>query len=199
MRIVSTFSGVGMLDVGLHGALRRLGFEPRTVLYVEREPYAQEILTARMRDGLLDAAPIWPDVTTLDGALLRGGVDCVVGGFPCQDLSLAGARAGLGDGTRSGLFFALLKLAVDCGAPLICLENVAGIVSAPTPVPWTPEEDQWQNEEAVERAAAVVTGALADAGYDAAWLPLSASDAGAPHGRARWFCLAYRVADAQLR
>lgn len=182
LRIASFFSGTGMLDRGLHGALERLGFHPRTILYCEYEPKAQEILQARMRDGLIDPAPIWPDVRTLEGAQFHGRLDAVVGGFPCQDLSLAGKRAGLGEGTRSGLFFDLLRVATDSGAHLVFLENVGGIVSAGSSV----------SEDEEERAVALVTGALSDAGFDAAWMPLRASDIGAPHGRLRWFCVGWR-------
>ena len=188
LRIASFFSGVGMLDKGLHGALESIGYNPRTVLYCEWAPKAQEIIEARMRDGLLDTAPIWSDITSLDGRLLRGRVDAVVGGFPCQDLSVAGARAGLGEGTRSGLFFDLLRVATDSGAHLIFLENVGGIVSAATDVP---ESEDGQGG-GTERAISVVTGALSDAGFDCAWMPLRASDVGAPHGRLRWFAVGWR-------
>lgn len=188
LRIASFFSGTGMLDRGIHTVFQRLGFNPRTVLWCEADKGAQAILQARMCDGLLDAAPIWPDVRTLEGAHLHGRVDAVVGGFPCQDLSVAGNRAGLGEGTRSGLFFDLLRIATDSGAPLVLLENVGGIVSAATDVP-AAEDEEGEREE---RAIAVVLGALADAGYDASWLPLRASDAGAPHGRLRVFFLGWR-------
>ncbi len=200
IRILSLFSGAGMLDRGVHGALCALGYAPRTVLWCENDKSAQAILQARMRDGLLDAAPIWSDITTLDGHLLRGRIDSVVGGFPCTDLSVAGKRTGLhdqaGERTRSGLFFDLLRVAVDSGARLIFLENVGGIVSAASPVQANEDEDAWINEGAEERAVAVVTGALADAGFDAAWLPIGASDVGAPHGRLRWFAVGWRVDDA---
>lgn len=200
-RIASFFSGVGMLDRGLHGALQAIGLKPRTVLYCECEPSAQEVLSARAEDRALNDAPIWPDIRTLPGDLLRGRIDGVVGGFPCQDLSVAGARAGLGEGTRSGLFFDLLRIATDSGARLIFLENVGGIVSAPTPVPEAEDDppapigmvrDGWTDAGMDERALAVVTGALSDAGFDAAWLPLRASDIGAPHGRLRWFAVGWR-------
>jgi DNA (cytosine-5)-methyltransferase 1 len=187
IRIASFFSGTGMLDRGIHAAFERLGFRPRTVLWCEFNPDAQRILQARMRDGLLDTAPIWPDVRTMDGGLLRGGGDAVVAGFPCQDLSLAGKRAGLGECTRSGLFFDVLRIASDSGAQLIFLENVGGIVSAATSV----QEDE-PGDGDQERAISVVIGALSDAGFDAAWVPLRASDSGAPHGRLRWFCLGWR-------
>lgn len=188
LHLASFFSGTGMLDRGVHAALAGIGFDSRTILWCENEPGAQAILRARMRDGLLDQAPIWPDITTLDGKLLRGRIDGVVGGFPCQDLSVAGNRAGLGEGTRSGLFFDLLRIATDSGARLVLLENVGGIVSAATAVQAEADEEG----EREERAIAVVLGALADAGYDASWLPLRASDAGAPHGRLRVFFLGWR-------
>lgn len=143
-----------------------------------------------MEEGSLDAAPVWSDVSTFDARAFRGRVDCVVAGFPCQDLSVAGRRAGL-NGKRSGLFFEVVRIATDCGAWLIWLENVAGIATATASVV-DEEGEQWQ-----ERAAARVVGELADLGWHAEWLTLSASDVGASHGRARWFCLAWRaMADA---
>lgn len=197
LRILSLFSGAGMLDRGIHGALQRLGFSPRTVLYCECDPGAQRILSARCEDQRLHDAPVWPDVRTLPGHRLRGRIDAVVGGFPCQDISFAGAGAGVGQGTRSGLFFDLLRTATDCGASLIFLENVAAIDSAASHVPPSEEEDPYRNEgaEIEERIAAMVIGAMADAGFHAAWVPLSASDVGAPHGRARWWCIGWRVAN----
>lgn len=196
IRIASLFSGTAMLDIGVHGALADLGYHARTVLYCENDRDAQKILQARMRDGLIDEAPIWADVTTLPGHLLRGRIDAVVGGSPCTDLSVAGKRAGLhdeaGERTRSGLFFDLLRVAVDSGARLLFLENVGGIVSAATPVP----ADEGEGDE--ERAVAVVTGSLADAGFNAVWLPLRASDVGAPHGRLRWFAIGWRMAHVHV-
>jgi DNA (cytosine-5)-methyltransferase 1 len=138
----------------------------------------------------MDAAPVWSDVCTFDAAAWRGRVDCIVAGFPCQDLSVAGRRAGL-DGKRSGLFFEVVRIATDGGAWLMFLENVAGIATATASVVDAAEG------ELDERAAARVVGELADLGWDAEWLTLAASDVGASHGRARWFCLAWRaVADA---
>ncbi len=93
-------------------------------------------------------------------------------------------------GMRSGLFFEVVRIATDSGAWLMLLENVAGIASATATV-----VDEAEGE-LDERAAARVVGELADLGWDAEWITLSASDVGASHGRARWFCLAWRVADA---
>ena len=183
------FAGVGQLGEGLRAGLAYLGRTARPVAYVEREAYAASVLAARMQEGSLDAAPVWSDVTTFDAHQWAGAVDCVVAGFPCQDLSLAGRRAGL-DGKRSGLFFEVVKIARDCGARYLFLENVAGIASATATVV---DEAEGALDE---RAAARVLGELADLGWHAEWATLSASDVGASHGRARWFCWAWRMDDA---
>ena len=185
---IELFAGVGMLGEGLRAGLGYLGIQTRTVCYVEREAYAAAVLAARVQEGSLDAAPVWSDVTTFDAKRWAGAVDCVVAGFPCQDLSPAGQRAGL-DGARSGLFFEILRIARDCGAEWLFLENVAGIASATATAV---DEAEGALEE---RAAARVVGELADLGWDSEWITLSASDVGASHGRQRWFCLAKKMAD----
>lgn len=184
-------AGVGMLGEGVRAACELLGVEHRTVCYVEREAPAAAQLVRLMEAGALDPAPIWSDLLTFDGAAWRGCVDFVVAGFPCQDISIAGRRAGL-DGKRSGLFFDILDIADDCDASGLFLENVSAIATATASAV---DEAEGALEE---RAAARVVGELADRGWDAEWITLSASDVGASHGRARWFCLAWRrVADAE--
>ena len=192
LNTISLFSGVGMLDEGVHAGLEFLGVRSRTVLFAEREAYPVSVLAARMEDGSIPPAPIWfGDLCELNAGKFRGVVDCVIGGFPCQDLSLAGKRAGL-DGKRSGLFFELLRIAEDSGARYLFLENVSGIASATASVV---DETEGPLDE---RAASRVVGELADRGWNAEWLTLSASDVGASHGRERWFCWAWRsVDDAQ--
>lgn len=176
-----------MLDEGLHAGLGFLGIRSRTVMYAEREAYPVSVLEARMEEGSLPPAPVWfGDLCELDASQFHGVVDCIVAGFPCQDLSLAGRRAGL-DGKRSGLFFEVVRIARDCGARYLFLENVAGIASATASVV---DEAEGALDE---RAAARVLGELADLGWNAEWVTLSASDIGASHGRARWFCWAWRM------
>ena len=188
---IELFAGVGQLGEGLRAGLAYLGRTARPIAYVEREAYAASVLAARMQEGSLDAAPVWSDVTTFNAYQWAGAVDCVVAGFPCQDLSLAGRRAGL-DGKRSGLFFEVTRIARDCGARYLFLENVAGIASATATVV---DEAEGTLDE---RAAARVLGELADLGWHAEWATVSASDVGASHGRARWFCWAWRaVADTE--
>lgn len=193
LHTIELFAGVGMLGEGVRAGLGYLGIETRCVCYVEREAYAAAVLAARIESGALDPAPVWSDVCTFDARRWHGAVDCIVAGFPCQDLSVAGRRAGL-DGARSGLFFEVLRIADDSGAELIVLENVAGIASATASVVDEAEGDL------DERAAARVVGELADCGWNAEWLTLSASDVGASHGRERWFCVAWRcVGDSGLQ
>lgn len=186
---IELFAGVGMLGEGLRAGLEYLGIPHRSVCYVEREAHAAAVVVARMEEGSLDAAPIWTDITTFPARRFRGKVDGIVAGFPCQDISVAGRRDGL-DGSRSGLFFEIPRIADDCGAWFMLLENVAGISSATSSV-----VDEAEGE-LFERAAARVVGELADLGWNAEWIVVSASDVGANHGRERWFCIAWRdVAD----
>lgn len=182
-------AGIGMLGEGVRAAFKHIGFEHRTVCYVEREASAAGQLVALMETGALDEAPVWSDLVTFDGAAWRGRVDCVIAGFPCQDLSVAGKRAGL-NGRRSGLFFNVADIADACGARFLILENVSGIASATASV-----VDETEGE-LDERAASRVLGELADRGWNAEWTHIRASDVGASHQRERWFCLAWRVGDA---
>ena len=186
LHTIEICAGVGMLGEGLRAGLSHMGIALRTVCYVEREAYAAAVLAARCEEGSLDDAPVWSDLTTFNAGRWRGAVDGIAAGFPCQDLSLAGKRAGL-DGKRSGLFFDILNIADDCGAWFLFLENVAGIASATASVVDEAEGDL------EERAAARVLGELAERGWNAEWLTLSASDVGASHGRERWFCFAWRM------
>ncbi|WP_244097074.1 DNA cytosine methyltransferase [Burkholderia ambifaria] len=174
-----------MLGEGVRAAFEYFGIEHRTVCYVEREASAAGQLVALMEAGALDEAPVWSDLLTFDGAAWRGRVDSIVAGFPCQDLSVAGRRAGL-DGQRSGLFFRVVDIADHCGAWLLVLENVSGIASATATV-----VDE-AGDVLEERAASRVVGELADRGWNAEWTHVRASDVGASHQRERWFCVAWR-------
>jgi DNA (cytosine-5)-methyltransferase 1 len=159
---ISLFSGGGGLDEGL-----RDWFKP--VLYCESDRFAQGVLLSRMARGEIDRAPIWDDVRTLRSGLL--GAEralAIVGGFPCQDISVAGAGRGL-DGERSGLFFEVVRLVEEIKPAFIFLENVPAIRT---------------------RGGERVGKELARLGFDLRWGTLSASDVGAPHLRNRWWCLA---------
>lgn len=168
---LSLFSGAGGLD---HGAKLVGGF--RTVAYVEYDRYAQAVLMSRMRSGDLDDAPIFEDVRTFDGRSLKGRVDVVSGGFPCQDVSHAGKRAGLKDGTRSGLWSEFARIIREVEPRFVLVENVRGLLSI----------DDGGGFGTVLRD-------LAELGFDAEWFVLSAADVGAPHLRERVWVVAYSV------
>lgn len=162
---ISLFSGAAGLDLGAEYG----GFITRSVVYVEREAYACEVLASRMDKGDLAPAPLWTDVSTFDGRPFRGLVDCVLGGFPCQDISVAGKRAGI-EGERSGLWKQFRRIIEEVQPRLVIVENVARLVKA---------------------GLEVVLGDLAALGFDAEWGTLRASDVGATHSRDRLFLLAY--------
>lgn len=122
MRFVSLFAGVGGFDLGLEASGHTC------VGQVEIDKNARKILERHWPN-----VPKHDDVTTAkewaNEIGLRGNVDLVVGGFPCQDLSVAGKRAGLA-GKRSGLFFDALAFAKSVEAKTIILENVPGLLSS---------------------------------------------------------------------
>lgn len=165
---VSLFSGIGGLDLGLERGARSLGIRTRPLCMVEGEAFGAFVLANAMQAGRLAPCPIWlGDVREFPAEQFRA--DIVVGGFPCQDISLAGKGAGI-HGERSGLWFDMLDVALRVGARYLFLENVGAITV---------------------RGMDAVLGSLAEVGFDAEWTCVRASDVGAPHRRARWFCLAF--------
>jgi DNA (cytosine-5)-methyltransferase 1 len=122
MKFVSLFAGVGGFDLGLEQA------GMTCVGQVEIDKHAQSVLQKHWPD-----VPKHDDVQTAkdwaDQIGLTGNVDLVAGGFPCQDLSIGGKRAGLA-GARSGLFYDALDFATHVKAKWVMLENVAGLFSS---------------------------------------------------------------------
>lgn len=115
------------------------------------------------------------------------------GGFPCQDVSLAGRRRGMKDGTRSGLWSEFARSLEEDRPDWVVIENVRGLLSAEAhsdvePCPWCLGDD---SEQHALRALGAVLGDLADLGFDAEWTGIRASDISAPHGRFRVFILAW--------
>lgn len=179
-RIGSLFSGYGGLDLGVQSVLGG------TLLWhAEIDPDASRVLAEHWPD-----VPNLGDISTVDWSLVDP-VDVLTGGFPCQDVSSAGKRAGLRPGTRSGLW-SQMAYAVSVLRPrLVVAENVRGLLSAPAasdvePCPWCLGDD---TDHAL-RALGAVLGDLADLGYRTAWCGLRASDVGAPHARFRVFVAA---------
>lgn len=161
MNGLDLFSGIGGLGLALSPWVH-------PIAYCENDRYAQAVLLSRMQDGQLPMAPIWPDVRTLQGKSMAGFIDIIYGGFPCQDISVAGRGDGLG-GERSGLFSEIMRLAQEIKPQFIFLENVPAIRT---------------------RGLNHVAEWLAFAGYDCRWDIVSAAEVGAIHIRKRWFLLA---------
>lgn len=156
----SLFSGIGGIDLGLE----REGFECRWM--VELADFPRAVLDKRF-PGVVKYA----DAMALDYRLLEP-VDLLVGGFPCQPVSIAGK--GLAQADPRWLWPTFERAVRELRPRLVLVENVPGLLS---------------------RGMGDVLGGLAGLGYDAEWDRISASDAGAPHLRNRVFILAH-MADA---
>jgi DNA (cytosine-5)-methyltransferase 1 len=182
LRIGSLFSGYGGLDLAVMQSL-----DAEVAWHCEWEAAPSKIL-----DKHFPGVPNYRDVSKVDWSVVEP-VDILTGGFPCQDLSLAGKRAGLKNGTRSGLWSEFAH-AIDVIKPrLVVIENVRGLLSATAHS--DVEQCAWclgdNGGESALRALGAVLGDLADLGFDARWTGLRAADAGAPHGRFRIFIIAY--------
>ena len=207
LRIGSLFSGYGGLDLAVEHV-----FNATTVWFSElNEP------VARVFSRHWPEAPNLGDITTIDWCQVEP-VDILIGGFPCQDVSTVGKRAGLAPGTRSGLW-AHMAVAIDALQPeWVVIENVRGLLSSPATRPSAEgdnhdrrnpgdaspdgatlrnvEPDPWHLGDYATRplrALGAVLGDLADLRLDAGWIGLPASLVGAPHQRFRIFALARRT------
>jgi site-specific DNA-cytosine methylase len=161
--VLSLYSGGGGLDLGVKRAIP----SANTVCYVERELPAIGVLLKQIQAGALDDAPIWTDSGTFFGVQWRGLVDWIIGGFPCQPVSRAGALKQQAD--PRWLWPTIKELLSDIQPSGVFLENVPGLLDGPI-------------QE--------VLGDLATLGYNAEWDVFSAGEVGAPHLRQRIFILA---------
>lgn len=162
LTFVSLFAGIGGIDLGLE----RAGME--CVAQVEIDDYAQRVLTKHW-----PSVPKFRDVRTV-GAVNLPRADVIAGGFPCQDISNAGKRAGI-DGERSGLWSEYARIVRELRPRYVLMENVSALLG---------------------RGLGRVLGDLASCGYDAEWQCIPASAIGAPHRRDRIFIVAYPAGDA---
>ena len=156
--IGSLFSGIGGLELGLEWS----GLGP-TKWQIEQDEFCNKVL-----------AKHWPNATRHRdvrevGARNLEPVDIICGGFPCQDISLAGKGAGL-NGARSGLWFEFARIIGELRPKFAILENVSAILN---------------------RGLGTVLGNMATLGYDAEWHCIPVSSIGAPHRRDRIFIVAY--------
>jgi len=159
MKLLDTFAGIG----GFSYAAEKLvgGFE--TTQFIEINPFSQKILNKHWSH-----VPIHDDITTFTAK--PGEFDIITGGFPCQDISVAGLQKGITKETRSGLFYELIRVIRMVRPKYVVLENVAAILN---------------------RGLDIVLRELSEAGYDAEWSVISASSLGACHQRSRWWLVAY--------
>ena len=160
-RVLSLFAGIGGFDLGLE---RTGGF--RTVAFCEIDPFCRRVLAKHWPE-----VPCYDDVRELTGERLAADgieVDCIVGGFPCQDISYAGKGAGLG-GERSGLWSEYARLIGELRPRFVVVENVAALL---------------------RRGLSAILGTVASLGYDADWHCIPASAVGAPHRRDRVWIIA---------
>ena len=162
MRELALFAGAG------GGLLGSKLLRWRTVCAVERDAYAATVLAQRQNDGLLEAFPIWSDVTTFDGRPWRGIVDVISGGFPCQDISIAGKGSGI-TGERSGLWGEFVRIIREVRPGYAFIENSPAL-------PF----------RGLDRALCD----LAALGYDAEGGVLSCADVGGVHLRERIWIIA---------
>ncbi len=157
MRELALFAGNGGGVLG--GAL--LGW--RTICAVELDVYCAQRLMQRQNDGHLPPFPVWDDVCTFDGYPWRDRVDVISGGFPCQDVSVAGTGSGLA-GSRSGLWREFARIIREVRPRHVLVENSPRLTG---------------------KGLDTVLGDLAAMGYDARWGVLGANETGAPHRRKR--------------
>jgi DNA (cytosine-5)-methyltransferase 1 len=151
----SLFAGVGGFDLGFDRAGLKCAWQ------VEIDPFARKVLEKH-----------WPGVPKHDDirTFQPTTVDVVCGGFPCQDISNAGKKAGIAEGTRSGLWSEYVRIVRTIRPRFVVVENVSALLV---------------------RGLDRVLGDLAASGYDAEWDCFTASAFGAPHERERLFLIAY--------
>jgi DNA (cytosine-5)-methyltransferase 1 len=166
LRLLDTFSGIG----GFSLAARWLG-GIETVQFVESNAFCRRVLRKHW-----PTVPIANDICTFKPQ--PDSADIITAGFPCQDISTAGRQAGIKEGTRSGLFYELLRVVRIVKPKYVVLENVAAIRS---------------------NGIETVLSELAQAGFDAEWACIRASDVGALHRRDRWWAVAYSIGNRSKR
>ena len=187
LTVGSLFSGTGMLEKAIEEV-----FGATTVWQCEVDPAASKVLAHRF-----PGVPNLGDITAVDWSAVEP-IDILCGGFPCQDVSAAGRRAGIREGTRSGLWLEFAQVIDQLRPRIVVIENVRGLLSGYAHRAVESNDLAMGNGAGrpLLRAAGAVLGDLANLGYDAQWCTVAASDVGAPHRRERVFILATDAADA---
>ncbi len=170
LKILDLFSGIGGFSYAAENFFQGQ-FE--TKQFVEINPYCQQVLSKNFK-----GVPIHDDIKTFTAP--RGSFDLCTFGFPCQDISVGGQQKGIGEGTRSGLFYECIRLLREIRPQFAIFENVRNLLSI--------EEGKVFQE---------VLFQIAQAGYDAEWSVVSARDVGGCHLRERVWILCY-PSDSEL-
>ena len=160
LRTISLFSGIGGFELGLAPWVN-------VCLLAEKDPYCRQILEKKF-----PKIPIINDVRhEIPEKVLQGGpIECILAGFPCQDISQAGKGVGL-TGKRSGLISEVFRLTRQLQPNCVFLENVQLLR---------------------KRGLNKVVSTFSVAGYDTRWVTLSVIDVGGLHRRNRIFILAWK-------
>lgn len=159
LKVGSLFSGIGGIEYGLE----RTG-KFKTIWNCEIDPYASAVLKRHWPD-----VPNLGDITKVDWSKVPKP-DLICGGFPCQDISIAGKGKGIVEGKRSGLWSEFARAIRILRPRYALVENVP---------------------ELANRGLWLVLADLAQMGYDAEWKIVSAAEVGAPHKRERIFIIAH--------
>lgn len=166
--MLDLFSGIGGFSYAAENIVG--GFE--TVAFCEANVYCQKVIKNHW-----PSVPIFEDIRslTLDEikALYTDKISLITAGFPCQDLSKAGKLAGY-NGSKSSLFYEIIRLAGEIRPDFLLLENVKNLLS---------HENGRTFQETLFQ--------IARSGYDAEWAVISAEDMGACHKRERVWIVAY--------
>ena len=162
MNVLDLFSGIGGFSLSAKWAL---GDNVRTIGFCEIDEFCQIVLRKQFKN-----VPIYDDVRNLNPRKINyKQVDIITGGFPCQDISMAGKGKGI-EGERSGLWKEMFRIIRQCEPRWAIIENVSALT---------------------HRGLTVVLNDLAQAGYDAEWSVVSARDVGGCHLRERVWIIAY--------
>ena len=160
MKIGSLFSGIGGFELGFERAFPNA----ETIWQVEQNKFCQKILKKHWPNS-----KIYNDVREINKTNTEIP-DILLGGFPCQSISIAGKKEGLSNENKSGLWWEFWRIIGDLRPKIAVLENVPNILRV---------------------GGVEVVGSLAQIGYNCQWQIISAKSFGAPHLRKRWFCICW--------
>lgn len=162
-KILDLFSGIGGISQGLVK-----GGDFKVVGWVEKDKFAR-----KSYEAMYETKGMWSreDITKIENEEwkeLRGQVDVIAGGFPCQSFSIAGKREGFKDSTRGTLFFEIARAVDEIKPTTVVLENVKGLL----------------NHDG-GRTLSTILSTLDELGYDSEWLVVNSKGFSVPQNRER--------------